>query len=333
MAPRRLWVLNLDAEVELGRPKGYHPSQRTLRQLDPRLAEAARLLAPGEPVVDPLAPTRVRLYPLVRAHEQGAPDAIDSATSYRKRQDVGSSSAGHAASDQWASASTRGLQGAAWCPTPYALLCLARLGAVLPAAPPLGVLQSANSRLFCAQLGQTLPGARFEVDPERAVRFLCAHQSDAWLLKRPLGFAGRGQRALYGALRPDDHRFIEQSADHGGLQIEPLVDIHLEVVIHGHIEPGGSFVLGPLRRQRVDAHRAWLNSGLLAPDDLSNEHAVRIHDEAARVAAALHQLGYFGPFGMDAFVYKSRDGRFVLNPRSEINARYCMGFALAESRP
>jgi hypothetical protein len=36
---------------------------------------------------------------------------------------------------------------------------------------------------------------------------------------------------------------------------------------------------------------------------------------------------YFGPFGVDAYTYRARDGRLGLQPRSEINARYSMGFA------
>jgi hypothetical protein len=46
-----------------------------------------------------------------------------------------------------------------------------------------------------------------------------------------------------------------------------------------------------------------------------------------RVAAALLQAGYFGPFGIDAFRYEL-GGRTKLQPRCEINARYTMGFAI-----
>ena len=49
--------------------------------------------------------------------------------------------------------------------------------------------------------------------------------------------------------------------------------------------------------------------------------------EAERVAAALSAAGYFGPFGVDAYTYRERGGAIALQPRSEINARYTMGFA------
>ena len=48
----------------------------------------------------------------------------------------------------------------------------------------------------------------------------------------------------------------------------------------------------------------------------------------ARVAVALAGSGYFGPFGIDAFTYRNADGTVALQPRSEINARYSMGFAI-----
>ena len=50
--------------------------------------------------------------------------------------------------------------------------------------------------------------------------------------------------------------------------------------------------------------------------------------EAERVARALSGAGYFGPFGVDAFTYRDRVGNVCVQPRSEINARYTMGFAV-----
>jgi hypothetical protein len=50
---------------------------------------------------------------------------------------------------------------------------------------------------------------------------------------------------------------------------------------------------------------------------------------AEGVAAALNAARYFGPFGVDAYTYRERpDGAIALQPRSEINARYTMGFAV-----
>jgi hypothetical protein len=84
--------------------------------------------------------------------------------------------------------------------------------------------------------------------------------------------------------------------------------------------------------QQCDARGAWLATCPFAP---SNEHEQRIalvmHEQAELVAAALARAGYFGPFGVDAFSYRAPDGTRAIQPRSEINARYGMGYAVGMS--
>jgi hypothetical protein len=62
--------------------------------------------------------------------------------------------------------------------------------------------------------------------------------------------------------------------------------------------------------------------------DVSPPLARALTSERASVATALTLAGYFGPFGVDAFVYRDRLGTERLQPRSEVNARYSMGFAV-----
>jgi hypothetical protein len=57
------------------------------------------------------------------------------------------------------------------------------------------------------------------------------------------------------------------------------------------------------------------------PLDAPFAFARDLETETQRVGARLHAAGYFGPFGVDAFIY---EGGF--QPRSEINARFSMGF-------
>src|SRR4051812_41523979 len=60
-----------------------------------------------------------------------------------------------------------GMRVLAFCPTPNALSRLGAMGLRLSvAAPPLAALRQANGRAFCAQLGQTLPGAAYLYDME-----------------------------------------------------------------------------------------------------------------------------------------------------------------------
>ena len=60
----------------------------------------------------------------------------------------------------------------AFCPTPHALSRLRALGLELSVpAPSLEVLREANSRAFCARVGQTLPGASYLYDMENLQQF------------------------------------------------------------------------------------------------------------------------------------------------------------------
>jgi hypothetical protein len=110
------------------------------------------------------------------------------------------------------------------------------------------------------------------------------------------------------------------------VQIEPSVTIVGEFAIHGLLSPAGALRLGPVVKQRCDARGAWLSSERIAVAHAPTE----LHREAERVAAALCAARYFGPFGVDAYTYRVRAGSdretIALQPRSEINARFTMGF-------
>ncbi len=221
--------------------------------------------------------------------------------------------------------------GRAWCPTPGARRLLALAGATLPDAPSLAVLRRVNHRRFCAELGQTLPGARYADTLDDVVAIVnTTSRCGSWLLKRPFGFAGRGRRRVRArVLDAADHAWIEASIAAGqGLQIEPWVELAGDVALHGFLAPSGALVLGAPTVQRTDAAGAWLATALAAPDQLAADEARALFDAAEATAAALHEVGYFGPFGLDAFRWIDVDGARRWNPRGEINARYSMGWAV-----
>jgi hypothetical protein len=287
------WLLNLDADDELARPKGYSLSSATSRRSSAQVERLKGLFGPGDLLVPDKAPR--------------------------------GSCAGH--------------RGRAWCPTPRALRTLAHAGALVPPAPPLDVLRAVNHRRFNAALGQTLPGARFAFTEEEVTATLAQPSpTGTWLLKRPFGFAGRGRRKV-NPDRPGDLRhaqaWIEASLRAGeGLQVEPLVDRAADYGLHGFVRPDGRVVLGHPTRQECDKGGAWLGSARAAAD-LHPDERDALHEEAHRAAAALHQAGYFGPFGIDAFRWRDASGHRRWNARVEINARYSMGWAIGmgDERP
>jgi hypothetical protein len=222
----------------------------------------------------------------------------------------------------------RGLVGRAFCPTPRALRLLRRAGAEPEPHPELEVLLRVNARAFASSLGTTLPGAVFVADEGEARALLGTapppELAVTWRVKRNFGMAGRGQRIVAPSrLNEQDLAFVRAGLSEGGVQIEPDVTVVAELAIHGLLEPGGEVTFGPVVGQRCDARGAWVSSEPIAP----GQAPAGLAPEAERVAAALHAARYFGPFGVDAYSYRKDDGTIAWQPRSEINARYTMGFA------
>ncbi len=220
-----------------------------------------------------------------------------------------------------------GLAGRAFCPTPRALALLRRAGARPEAHPSFEVLRRVNSRAFCQELGATMPSASFENDLAVARDKLARDPgvSRGWRVKRSFGVAGRGQRVVRVG---EDAPFLESWIDEGGVQIEPNVDVLCEYSMHGVLTEAGASSLGALVTQTCDASGAWIASALASNADVERALARQME----LVARALHDAEYFGPFAIDAFEYRDARGRVQLQPRSEINARYTMGFATGYGR-
>jgi len=287
MAARVAWVLNLDADLELGAASSYEPRRSVRVAMGPHVARlAAALLDPGDLLLgDPPSP-----------------------------------------------GVARGLVGRAFCPTPRALAQLRRAGAEPERSPPVEVLRRVNSRAFASGLGATLPGAAFVTTLAEAEDVLASEpwEGGAWRLKHAFGMAGRNQRVA-ASPRPDsaDRQFLRAGLAHGGVQIEPNVAVVAEYAMHGMLAPDGSLAVGRLVRQRCDARGAWLATESLESGATEVHGFVRdgIEAEVRGVGRALSEAGYFGPYGVDAYCYRSRSGELRLQPRSEINARYSMGFS------
>lgn len=225
--------------------------------------------------------------------------------------------------------SLREHDGVAFCPTPRALARLAAVGARIPAHPTVDVLRRVASRAFSARLGPGLPGAAFLTDAASVATHVAGAPAlgAAHRLKRAYGMAGRGHRRVRpGPLSAADRAFVEASMP-AGLQVEPDVEIVEELAVHGVLAPDGALSAGRVVRQRCDARGAWLST-----EPCETPHAARLLEELHRVGAALHEAGYFGPFGVDAYVFRDGDA-LRLQPRSEVNPRLSMGFAVGSGRP
>jgi hypothetical protein len=291
MAARFAWVLNLDADVELAAIASGAAGARTGYSPKQSVLDAMRVFVPklAASLLDPENDLLV---------DENSPPM-----------------------------SARGLIGRAFCPTPRALRLLRRAGAEPEAHPHCDAILRVNSRAFCSSLGRTLPGATFVTTEDESRALLSSappnEVANAWRVKRNFGMTGRGQRVVDPAKLGDpDFAFVRAGLSEGGVQIEPNVKIISEFAIHGMLAANGALVLGPVVKQNCDARGAWISSESLAAPEAPAE----LVEEAGRVAAALIAAKYFGPFGVDAFAFQNGGG-VALQPRSEINARYTMGFA------
>ena len=226
--------------------------------------------------------------------------------------------------------SAAGLAGRAFCPTTRAIATLLRAGARPEPHPSHDVLREVNGRAFCAALGPTLPGAVFARDVDVALDVLASvpEVAEQWRVKRAFSMAGRGQRRIApGETSDADITFLRSAIrSEGGVMIEPDVTIVRELGVHGVLEESGAFRLGRIVAQKCDAHGQWLATTVAR--DVDPVVAGALVREAESVARALAAAGYFGPFGIDAFLYRDHAGAVRLQPRSEINARYSMGFGI-----
>ena len=184
-----------------------------------------------------------------------------------------------------------------------------------------------NSRAFASSLGATLPGAAFvtSLDEARIILASLPPLGDTWRIKRAFGMAGRGHR-LVTATRPTDadFAFVRAGMSEGGVQVEPNVTLTQELAIHAMLGRDGAVRIGAVVEQQCDARGAWQSTMPLAEG--AGKEAEAMRHSARHVAAALAHAGYFGPFGIDGYAYRGVGDAVGFQPRSEINARYSMGF-------
>jgi len=227
--------------------------------------------------------------------------------------------------------SDHALPALAWCPTPWARSICERAGCSLQGSVALEVLRDVNHKGFAAQVRSELKGAFFAKracnNEQELLECLARPEPHGWLARRPFGAAGRG-RMRFPRAEPTEHewRWIRASFELGPLWVEPWVEVEWEVSSCGWIAASGEIHLAPARPQAYDGHGAW------APDRLAHDPWITTDQRAALAAGARHAAhalvarGYRGPFGIDAFGYRSASGELLVNPLSEINARFTMAW-------
>jgi hypothetical protein len=148
----------------------------------------------------------------------------------------------------------------------------------------------------------------------------------SWVVKAPLSASGRSryiERDGPELSDPKARRTVERLFEHHGpLLFEPWMDRVTDYGVSALLAHDELRIVG-IHGQRVD--RKGQFAGIDLQPDLSGQDRNRLLETVEAVAAALRQVGYVGPFGIDAWSYKREDGVVVLNPLGEINARMTFG--------
>jgi len=288
----RVWVLNLDAAHEPETGRGYAPTNH-LRAIVAR--ERRRLIG-----------SLVGPEDLVVGEGELEGDFLERA---------------------------RGREGLAWSPTPRALARLASVGARPPAAPPSEVLRTVNARPFAAAVRAPLAGASFEKNVaatlDEALQVLARPAAEGWLVRRTFGAAGRGRRRIAaGFPTPAERAWLIASLRRGALVLEPWVRVTREYTRSAWVTPRGEVVISAPCVQETTESGAWTRTERAERGALSRAEDARLEEAVAAAGTALSRAGYFGPFGIDAYKHLSERGE-VLNPLSEINARFTMDWTTA----
>ncbi len=157
----------------------------------------------------------------------------------------------------------------------------------------------------------------------------------SWVLKAPLSASGRDryiERNGAGLTDPKARRTVARLFDrHGPLLFEPWMERVADYGVSALLTQDELRVVG-IHGQRVDRKGQFV--GIDLQPDLTEKDRDRLLETVEAVAAALRRAGYLGPFGIDAWSYRGEDGRVVLNPLGEINARMTFGLvAWAGRRP
>lgn len=229
----------------------------------------------------------------------------------------------------------------AWCETPEAVALRKRPRRVsdedgplheilwhLPTASP-EVVAAVNHRSFHLQvareLGCALPGARM-VESLSDLKI-----PGPWVVKAPYSASGRSRyihRESAVLADPKAVRTVERLFElHGPLLFEPWMDRTADFGCSALLTPSGLRVLG-FHRQMVDVKGQF--GGVVI-----RETPPGMTEAVEGVARALERAGYAGPFGIDAWEYRTPDGNLAFNPLGEINARMTFGLVarVAAERP
>jgi hypothetical protein len=233
-----------------------------------------------------------------------------------------------------------GFEGEAWGWNQRSLDILSKTGAHC-FLPETCIIEKVNSRCFNNNIAEKhelgVAGSRYSCNPYDYREILLSLNNDFPLVIKPAyGGCGFGFRIIK---TPDlsDNYFndIAFLSEHGGYVIEPWHKRVYDLSTRVEIDRDGSVSLLRHLRPYVNSFGAFYGIYLSPQDPVLKEYDKVLEDTAIKISKELYSEGYWGPAGLDSFVYKdfSTDSLKVASV-IEVNARHVMSdiaFALRNS--
>ena len=155
---------------------------------------------------------------------------------------------------------------------------------------------------------------------------MSSFETGAWVVKAAWTSAGRDRCRGEGAPTAEQRtRITRLLSMFGPLVFEPWMDRVLDVGACARVDESGRIHREPPHGLLTDARGGFLGIDL-APPPLTDDEDARFAEVVTLAGTALAAAGYAGPFAIDAFVYRDRDGARRFHPLCEINARYTFGW-------
>ena len=210
----------------------------------------------------------------------------------------------------------------------------------LPAPSP-AIVSQVNHRAFCLEvsrsLGCALEGAALlrslaEVQEHLRQGGAAASAGGRFVLKAPWSSSGRSRAILSAAEFTEarwESRVRKLFATHQELLFEPWMDRQADFGCTALLCRGEVELLG-IHAQQVDPREGrflgiQLETSGIHHSSLTTPERTLLEKTAQEVGSRLHERGYSGPFGLDAWRYRKASGELALHPLGEINARMTMG--------
>jgi hypothetical protein len=206
----------------------------------------------------------------------------------------------------------------------------ARVSSWRAAAPSPDVVRQVNSRRWSAEretawsVGLEHAAACSSVDDIAAAIARLSRHRNEWVLKAEFGMSGRERFVGRGELCEDALCWARPRIRRDGvLFFEPWVERIDEVGILWNIPKRGAPELIGVAPMLI-ADGGHYRGSRFAPVATNGWWDVAI-PITARAAEEVRHAGYFGPFGIDAMLYRDAHGASCVRPLQDVNARWTMG--------